>query len=369
MIYYSPDALIKKAENIDSPAIIVVGGKGNGKTFGFIRYYLEKFVSTGRYLRYIRRYRDSISPKSIGSLLKPHRQNIINLTHGEYNDYKYYRNRFYLTRVEKEKVVKTQREPFIVCSALNSVESFTGADEGDCAAMFYDEVLSREKELTDEFVTLMVLHNNCVRNRTDHYTPLIMVGNTFTRNSMILKDFGVDLYSIAPNSVTVIKNSDGQVLSIIERCPSTEKMVESGSTYYNRYNDSRINMMTTGDWSIGKYPRLTPKYKYSCDVIFSALCIHSVNIVMELCLYKSSLYVTVREPRRNDVYDIKITTKQILTNTDTLCYFPNDMHVFTLIGTLIMRKQVLFENGEVGEKFRDFLLNLNGAKNLGGLFK
>lgn len=369
MIYYSPEALIKKAEKLNSPAIIIVGGKGNGKTFGIIRKYLEEFLTSGRYLRYVRRYRDSISPKAITSLLKPQIQNIINLSQGEYNNYTLYRGRFFLTRIENGKVVKKNNNPFIVCSALNSVESFTGADEGDCAAIFYDEVLSREKELKDEFVTLMVLHNNCIRNRTEHYTPLIMVGNTFTRNSMILKDFGVDLYNIKPDSVTVIRNDSGDVLSIIERCPSTEKMVESGDIYYNRYNDSRVNMMTTGDWSIGKYPRLTPKYKYNCNTIFSILCIHSVNVVMELCIYKSTPYIIVREPDRNDVYDIKVTTNQLLVKDDMLCYFPNDMYVFTLIGTLIVRKQILFENGEVGEKFRDFLLNLNGAEKLGGLFK
>ena len=133
--YYSPDPVIDYAEKIGCPFVAIAGGKGNGKTYGIILRYLKQRIKTGRVLRYLRRYRESISPKAIQSLCKPHKQTLINLTNGRFNDFQYYQNRFWLIRKDDTgKTVEKDPNPFIVCSALNSVEGFTGADEGECRA-------------------------------------------------------------------------------------------------------------------------------------------------------------------------------------------------------------------------------------------
>lgn len=368
MSYYTPQPILQKGEDIKCPVLIVAGAKGNGKTYGFILHFLKIFIKTDRYLRYVRRYRDSISPRAIMSLLKPHTQNIINLTNGEYNDYKYYRSRFYLTRVENGKVVKTQKQPFIVCSALNSVESYTGADEGDCGGMLFDEFLSREKSLPDEFTSLMILHSNCVRNRADNYTPLILIGNTFTRNSPLARDFGVNLYKLQKDSVTIFSNRDGAPTAIVERCGDLDILDTSGDVYYNRYNDGRINLVTNGDWTIANYPRLKERYILSSSILLTMLCVYEDNITLSLRKYKSFIFVYVDYACDND-YNIVITTKDTPLQPFVINYYPNNIPIFKTIARLIQRKHIYFASGEVGEMFRDFLLNLKGAEKLGGLFK
>ena len=148
--YYSPVPIIEYAEKIQCPCIGIAGGKGNGKTYGIILYYLKQRMETGRPLRYLRRYRESIAPKALQSLCRPHKQTLINLSGGKFNDFQYFQNRFWLIRRDDSgKIVEKDRQPFIIASALNTVEANTGADEGECSAVFYDEFLSREKELSD----------------------------------------------------------------------------------------------------------------------------------------------------------------------------------------------------------------------------
>ena len=120
--YYSPVPVIEYAQKINCPVIAIAGGKGNGKTYGILLYYLKRRFETGQVLRYLRRYKESISNKALQSLCKPHTQTLINLSGGKFNDFQYFQNRFWFVRRDDTgKIVEKDRQPFIVCSALNSV--------------------------------------------------------------------------------------------------------------------------------------------------------------------------------------------------------------------------------------------------------
>ena len=71
-IHYDPNPVIDYAEKISCPVVGIAGGKGNGKTYGILLRYLKDRFKTGRPLRYLRRYRESISRKALMSLCSPH---------------------------------------------------------------------------------------------------------------------------------------------------------------------------------------------------------------------------------------------------------------------------------------------------------
>ena len=368
--FYNPVPILKVAMEKKSPTVVIVGGKGNGKTYGIIEKALEEFVKSGRICRYLRRYKESITPKAIQSLLKPQRKNLMILTGGQYNDFQYWRGRFYLVKVDKDgNRISKKNEPFMVCSALNSVEGFTGADEGDCSMIFFDEFLSRERELPDEFSSLMIFHNNCVRNRLEHYTPLILVGNTVSRNSTLAREFGIDLYSIDKDTITVLTNHEGDATAVVEYCGQTERMADAGETIYKRYDHSKVKMIYSGDWSIGNYPRITERHIKGSEKIFTIMCDFNRQIVFEIRLYKSYVFGYVRYRGRGEECDCILTTRTTPLRPNVLNYFTSTVRVFRVFGQLILRKQVFFDCGECGEIFRDFLLNLNGANQLQSVYK
>lgn len=370
MMYYDVNPILNLGEKKKCPTVVIVGGKGNGKTFGILAKYLVEFLKTGRVLRYLRRYRESITPKAIQSLLKPQRQNLINLSKGKYNDFTYYRSRFYLVRKDElGNTVEKKQEPFIVCSALNAVESFTGADEGECSAIFFDEFLSREKELQDEFTTLMIFHDNAVRNRIDKYTPLILVGNTVSRNSTLARDFGIDLYSINQGEVTSVYNSKKEIIALVEHCPPVQVMEDAGNAFYKRYETSKIKMIYTGDWSVGNYPRIKKRYIDSSDVFFRFLVKSpSKPLLITLRQYHNYVFGYVSE-FKDEAFDMILTTEVTPIGVNIINYFASKVRCFSILGYLMVRKHLYFESGEVGELYRDFLSRFTGAEQFLKLYK
>lgn len=372
MIYYSPEPVIEYAASISCPVIGIAGGKGNGKTYGIILKYLKERIKTGRPLRYLRRYRESISRKAIMSLCNPQRQNLINLTQGKYNDFQYFSNRFYLIRREEGKIVEKDNQPFIICSALNSVEGFTGADEGECSAVFYDEFLSREKEIPDEFYNLMIFHNNCTRNRTSYYCPLILVGNTVTRGSSLITNFGVNLYKMKKGSITVVKNSKDEPTMVFEYCDEVEVMQQAADTYYKRFENDRLNMIYHGDWTTANYPYM-PVQQRAADAMnikVKIVCRESDSaLTWTFCRSpQGKLYATIDRLTEEEQYTATlINVVRVFKDITTFNYLPQ-RGIFKKMLQLIYTKNVYFDNCESGEMFRDFLKTFKGCEAVSNVY-
>lgn len=370
--YYSPVPIIEYGEKIGSPAIGIAGGKGNGKTYGIILYYLKQRLENGRVLRYLRRYRESISPKALQSLCKPQRQNLINLTGGRFNDFQYFQNRFWLVRRDDSgKIVEKDRQPFMICSALNSVEANTGADEGECSAVFYDEFLSREKEIADEFYNLMIFYSNCTRNRI-YYCPLILVGNTVTRDSSLITNFGVDMYNLKKGEITVVKNSKKEPVIVFEYCDEVEVMKEAGDAFYSRFENDRIKMIYKGDWTTGAYPYLAKQERDNSriPVRLKIVLRDKIAMLFEFHLYNDRMYgyVCRYDDDSIQVQATLINKIQVFKDKHIFNYLPSG-GIFRQFTRLVYTKNVYFESLQTGEYFRDFLKNCRGAENISNVYK
>ena len=263
------------------------------------------------------------------------------------------------------------QEPFMICSALNSVEGFTGADEGLCSAIFYDEMLSREKELFDEFYLTMIFHNNCTRNRTI-YSPLILVGNTVTRDSSLIKNFGVDLYSLKKGEITVVKNSKKEPTIVFEFCTDAPVMKEAADTYYNRFENDRIKMIYKGDWTVSNYPML-PRQELDNSFLLAGIKIISPSGSALLFSFRrtgDNLFGYVSTFDDDDTPHIctMINKTYIFKKPGFINYLPSK-GIFRTFARLIYTKNVYFESMEIGEYFRDFLKNLTGASQLISVYK
>jgi Podovirus DNA encapsidation protein (Gp16). len=68
MAFYSLD----KINSIGAQYNFLLGGRGCGKTYAVIKQAIEHYFETGEPSAYIRRYKESIAPSKVSSLLKPH---------------------------------------------------------------------------------------------------------------------------------------------------------------------------------------------------------------------------------------------------------------------------------------------------------
>ena len=370
--HYKVSPVLQYAKKIDCPVIGIAGGKGNGKTYDLLREGLTERLSTGRLTRYLRRYRESIAPKSLQSLCNPQRQNLINYSKGKFNDFQYYQNRFFLIKKNAAgEVTLKDSKPFMVCSALNSVEAFTGADEGECSMIFYDEFLSREKELPDEFYNLMIFHNNCTRNRV-YFCPLVLVGNTVTRNSSLIVNFGVDLYSMEKGQITVVKNSRKEPTIVFEYCNDVQVMREAAAAYYDRFENDRIKMIYKGDWTVSNYPMLPYQELDNAFNIANIKIISPAGCALLFSFKRvgDNLFGYVGRYDDDDIPHLctMINKTYVFKKPNYINYLPN-RGLFRAFSRLIYTKNVYFESMETGEYFRDFLKNLTGAGELAKVYK
>ena len=371
MIHYSIVPLIEKAAEINAPFVATIGGKGNGKTYSAVggssenvSFGIRGFFDTGRPFVYLRRLEKMIEKGNIQTLLNPHLQDIINLSKGKYNAIRYTSYTFYLYNSNNKNVKPV---PICYCRALKTLESNTGADLGEINCVIYDEFLSRERDLGDtEFQKLMIAHNNFVRNRTGYYIPFILLGNTFTRNSTLLKQFGISLYKLTPGSVVISRSRKGEVRLILEYCNMADVQSDAYDTYYRRFDDDTIKMITHGSWVMSDYPMILQNME-SKDRLFTVAFVGTSEqglCKVELFTDKSRLCVYVSAPAKNDKYDLWVTSKPMTRDTDLIVYNISALPVFTNIAKCIATKAIYCDLPESVELFRDILSTIHGGDNI-----
>lgn len=291
-LYYNPIPLINKADELKSPFVAILGGKGNGKTYGVIHYAIKQFFETGRKFVYLRRRAIMIKKDSIETLLNPHIQDIINLSKGRYNQIKMINGNFYLCN-DADSKIKTQ---ISINRALSNIESQTGADLGELSCVIFDEVLSREIELNSEFNKMMIAHANYIRNRTHYYCPFFLLGNTFTRDSAIFTQFGCDLRKIKQGQIYTYYSKNHKIRCILEYCAVAEIMTRGANAFYDRFDDNKINMISHGSWTVSEYKPITTAIEKS-DTIFTYRFKHE-NIICDVLLkmYRNDLIVITQQP-------------------------------------------------------------------------
>lgn len=293
-MYYDIKQLIAKGKELDAPFISAIGGKGNGKTFSSIDYAIREFFEINRPFVYLRRLDKMTQKTAIQTLLNPHLQTIINLSHGRYNNVRYRSGTFEVIRKSPDGKKVDDSAVICFCRALSNIESQTGADFGEISCVIYDEFLSREHELPDEFNKMMIAHNNYTRNRTHYYIPFILLGNTVSRDNVILTQFGVDARTLKQGEITAIYNTKHEIRLLIEYCARIDIMMSADEKYYARFENERINMITNGSWTVSQYKT----YPYNINALESVITyrfIHDKIIVdCRICSFRNNyiLFIT-----------------------------------------------------------------------------
>lgn len=355
MQFIDINPIVEKAKELNCPFIAIIGGKGTGKTYGCVDYALKDFFAKNskRPFFYARRYDKTFTPSICGNLVNCHRQDIINLSKGKYNKADLRGKIYTLSREtinERGERKKTNTETIAYCRSLNNVETETGDDKGDISCIIYDEFLTRGNELKDEFLKLQILHNNATRNRTDRFIPMFLLGNTVSRDSAVAEQFGIRLRDIK-RGLNVFENSKHQARILLYYTDATEKNIDSAEMYYNRFENSRINMISRGDWVLGSYTiapydmlftrGFTAKFYFNRVAVNATIGIRGINP-----------YLLIRKPSEN--FNIAISPY----------HGKNNLQVIPKIYIDLVKKGNLYvETSEIGEDFRDICKHIvNGME-------
>lgn len=337
---------------------IIVGKRSNGKTYSVLKKSLETFIKQGYShcaLRYIRRWdTDLINCKF---LYNPFKEIIQEMTEGRYNDIHYYSRAFYLVNRGDDGKIIEKSVAFCTLHCLNTWEHSKGSDLGYSDYICFDEFITRNLYLTDEFVIFTNLISSLIRDISG--TVIYMLANTVNKYScpyieeMCLTNFKkmkqgeIDLYDFG-NGTTVA----------VEWAPDTSN-TDVVSKYFN-FENPHLMMITGGAWEFNLYPHL-PSYKAKGNVMRKFYIDHDgEHITGEILKNDGVLYLFVHpntkfkgHNKSDIVYTLDVFGSMLWCKN--LSITPTKYH--EIINRCFKEGRVYYSDNMTGEIIRTWLLS------------
>lgn len=371
----APAQIKEKDEYYDRTAIdetgaayrMIIGQRSNGKTFSVLKTILENFINRGERAAYIRRYQEEIQPKNIQLLFDQPalRDLIIELSGGEYNGTFYRANCFYLVYYSEEgKILNKNTIPFCITRAVNTWQTTKGQDAGALKLICYDEFMTRDGYLRDEFISFCNLLSSLVRDRDD--VVIYMLANTVNKYCPYFTEMGLgDVSQMEQGSLKVYNYHNSELRVALEYC-SPVKATEKVANKLFAFDNPQLEMVKNGKWEIKNYTR-APYPIHDSDVIKDFYVLFNEQMIRgRIVQNKTDIFIFFHRQTK----DVKIDDLTPFYSDDfssSVCHVryvndcPTELH--KLIFTLIKKNSMCFADNEVGEIIRNWLI-AQGIKTL-----
>lgn len=368
--WYSLDNILSKKCQYN----MIIGERSNGKTYAVLSYILRQYKETGKQGALIRRFDDDIKPNKLDTIFNHIVSNgdvrKLFKKHGDWTGITYRNRRFYLCKkVEKEdkkhniitedKVV--DETPFMYAFSLSQEEDYKENAFPNVTSIFFDEFLTRKFYLEDEFVHFMNLISTIKRKRQD--TTIFMCANTINMYAPYFKEMGIThIKSMKKGCIDIYQYGDSDLRVAVEYADSLAKTKKDIDKYFC-FDNPKLKMITQGEWEFDIYPHCPMKYK-PMDV----QCIYFIEFEDEL--------VQCEVVNCNDSWFTFIHRKTTpIRDTDSDIIFSKDVHPNINYRTRISKPidelgkriwwfyvadKVFYQDNEVGEMIRNYLLWSNG---------
>lgn len=354
--YYSLDNILSKNADYN----IIFGERSNGKTYAALKYGIERYIKTGEQMAYIRRWREDLRGKRAENLFANHVANglIEELTGGKFNEVFYLSNKWFLSYYDKDKNKRyPDSTPFCFGFCLSEQEHEKSSSYPNVTTIVFDEFLTRRIYLPDEFMLYMNLLSTIIRQRDN--VKVFMLGNTVNKfcpyfQEMGLKNVGVmeqgtiDIYRFGEHGATVA----------VEYCDTIIK--QKASNKYFCFDNQNLQMITGGKWELAVYPHLPCKYKPK-DVLFvfyikfndAILQGNIIQVGDENFCYIHQKTTPIKDEDNSLIYSLEMNGKPNYKRK----LISNASYVESQVARYFATDKVFFQNNEIGEIVRNYLLN------------
>lgn len=354
--YYSLDNILSKNADYN----IIFGERSNGKTYAALKYGIERYIKTGEQMAYIRRWREDLRGKRAENLFANHVANglIKELTDGKFNEVFYLSNKWFLSYYDKDKNKRyPDSTPFCFGFCLSEQEHEKSSSYPNVTTIVFDEFLTRRIYLPDEFMLYMNLLSTIIRQRDN--VKVFMLGNTVNKfcpyfQEMGLKNVGVmeqgtiDIYRFGEHGATVA----------VEYCDTIVK--QKASNKYFCFDNQNLQMITGGKWELAVYPHLPCKYKPK-DVLFvfyikfndAILQGNIIQVGDENFCYIHQKTTPIKDKDNSLIYSLEMNGKPNYKRK----LISNASYVESQVTRYFATDKVFFQNNEIGEIVRNYLLN------------
>lgn len=291
----------------------VLGGRSCGKTYSILREAIEDALAGRGMFAYVRRHTEYIRERNMQCLFEP--QPIEELSNGEWNRIRYWRGFFYLERWEPDEetgiMVRVLKNPtpIGVALAVNTWEGNKGQDIGAANGGFkhiiYDEAITGQNYLTDEFQKFKNLISSLVRDRTEQDTKIWLIANPLSKWCPFFPELGITKEMISePGHRFEIHYPDTDMTTIFEyigeingRMVDTDPVFDTFFAFPNSKGKSKS--ITSGFWELDDAVHLPSQvYKNSRKLKECFMYFGETWIRCEFMRYDNGCYYVVWTPAK-----------------------------------------------------------------------
>ena len=245
--YYDSSAI----DALDATYNLIYGQRSNGKTWRCCRKIVDAYLDEGLPSAYVRRLEEMIRPANLKELFSPHIDYIREKTSGAWNGIVYRTHGFYLCLYDEDgEKIKQDVKPFCRTYSINTAETTKGQDAGAIKYVVFDEFMTRQYYLVNEFVLWQNLISSLIR--THEGVKLYLLGNTVSKYCPYFSEMGLTrAKQQKQGTIDVYTMGNTKSLIAVEYCKQYE-VSQKMQTYYC-FDNPQLNMITSGAWEIPMY--------------------------------------------------------------------------------------------------------------------
>lgn len=356
--FYSLENILKKNADYN----IVFGERSNGKTYAALEYGVKQFVESGfqNQTAIVRRWKEDIKGKRAETLYKALEANgrIAELTNGEYTEVYYFNGKYYLSNYDSELQKHVPHtKPLAYTFALSEMEHDKSTSYPDITTVIFDEFLTRRYYLPDEFILFMNVLSTIIRQRNN--VKIFMLGNTVNKYCPYFAEMGLKhIAQMEQGTIDIYKFGKGALTIAVEYAATISK--NKASNKYFCFDDSEsVQMIINGAWEMAIYPHLQTRYEPK-DVVFTYFIEFNGNILQCEIVNKDNEYFTYIHEKTTPIKNPDTDLIYSLAHNEKQNYRRRLLSTATPLETKIARfyalEKVFFQNNEVGEIVRNYIL-------------
>ena len=336
---------------------IIIGERSNGKTYGILKYALEKYIRGDGQLAIVRRWKEDITGRRASDIFTAFNTDgtIPKLTNNEYEGIHYWAGKFYLcTYDENHKPLYNDNDCFAYCFSLSETEHNKSISYPNITTIFFDEFLTKRLYLADEFVLFMNTISTIVRQRDN--VQIFMAGNTVNKFCPYFAEMGLKhIQKMEQGSIDVYTYGDSQLKVAVEYCSSISK--QKKSNFYFAFDNPKLQMITGGKWELDIYPHIPCKYNRN-QILFEFVIEFDDNVFLgevinlgngDIILYYHEKTTPIKEG----------TIVFSLADSTSMCYnrsiYKSNFTGGKKIVWLMEHGKTFYQNNDVGNTIANYL--------------
>lgn len=340
---------------------IIIGERSNGKTYSALSLALKNYFEKGEQFAYLRRFGEDIRKKQLSNLFSAHVENglVESLSGGEWSSVDYTGNKFRLMRADENGTAEYSEEPIGFAFDLNSMEHYKSISFPKITSVIFDEFLSRQSYLPNEFMLFTNSLSTIIRLRTN--VKIFLLGNTVNKYCPYFGEMGLThIKDQKQGTIDVYKYSNTDLEVVVEYCESSSNRGGKKSDVYFAFDNPQLQMITTGAWEIAIYPHLPVESFKPKDIAtqffvdFDGEILHGLVLsppgvrpfiffhIKTTEIKKDSDIVYGQRPDANPCHRVGIAN------------YKDKLSVY--IRKCVMENNIFFSTNEVGEIWRNYLI-------------